>query len=143
MKQWWVVGVLLLAGCAAGGPASAPRAPENARNALAAAEAAARTDPALRARAGWLRYLIASDSRGASEELTAAAQSGPAPQRALAYAGLGELAEDRTDSLTAIRQFIAALQTAPTDPIAELAALRLLDLECESPQAARLVGGAT
>ena len=142
MRQWWVVGVLLLAGCAAGGPASAPRAPEDARNELAAAEAAARNDPALRARAGWFRYLIASDSRGAFDELTLAAQSGPAPQRALAYAGLGEIAEDRTDSLTATRQFIAALQAAPTDPIAELAALRLLDLEGESPQVDDLIAGA-
>src|SRR5207248_2162609 len=40
------------------------------------------------------------------------------------------------------RHFIAALQTAPTDPIAELAALRLLDLEGESPQIDELIAGA-
>jgi len=62
---------------------------------------------------GWLRYLIASDPRGASLKLSAAAQAGPPAERALALAGLGEIAEDRTDSTTAARHFIAALQAAP------------------------------
>jgi len=122
------------------------RGSPGSRRALGALEAAARNDPAdaptTASSAGWFRYLIASDSRGAFDELTLAAQSGPAPQRALAYAGLGEIAEDRTDSLTATGSSSRLLQAAPTDPIAELAALRLLDLEGESPQVDDLIAGA-
>src|SRR5882724_1484581 len=88
------------------------------------------------------RYLIASDPRGASLKLSGAAQAGPPAQRALALAGLGEIAEDRTDSMTAARHFIAAFQVAPLDPIAELAAVRLLDLEGESPQIDELIEAA-
>jgi len=51
------------------------------------------------------------------DELTLAAQSGPRRNGALAYAGWERIAEDRL-LLTATRQFIAALQAAPTDPIA-------------------------
>src|SRR6185312_9018421 len=57
-------------------------------------EAAAQRDPALLARAGWFRYLIASDPRGAALKLDAAARASAPGQRALALAGLGEIAED-------------------------------------------------
>jgi len=144
MRQYRVFAVLLLAGCAFGArPDSAPRGDADAAlRTLGEAEAAARKDPSLLARAGWLRYLIASDPRGASLKLSAAAQAGSPAERALALAGLGEIAEDRTDSMTAARHFIAALQAAPLDPIAELAALRLLDLEGESPQVDELIDAA-
>lgn len=127
--------VLLLAGCAGRGPRDLVPAvtPEDARRKLEEAEAGARNDPSRLARAGWLRYLIGSDPRGAAQQLEAASRAGSPGQRALALAGLGEIAEDRTDSTAATRSFIEALQAAPTDPVAELAALRLLDLEGESP----------
>jgi tetratricopeptide (TPR) repeat protein len=139
-----VFAALLLAGCTLGSRRDAvPRfSPEDAARKLQQVEAAAQSDPSLLARAGWLRYLIASDPKGAVLKLEAAARSGMPADRALALAGLGEIAEDRTDSSAAARHFIAALQTAPTDPIAELAALRLLDLEGESPQIDELIAGA-
>jgi len=146
MRQSFVlVPLLLLLGCASGTrrETSVPaRTPDEAIQVLKAAEAAADNDAAQQARAGWLRYLIASDPRGAAARLTAAAQSAAPSQRALALAGLGEIAEDRTDSLAATRQFIAALQAAPTDPVAELATVRLLDLEGESPQLDELISAA-
>lgn len=128
--------VLLLLGCALGGRRDvAPGVtPEDAQRRLEAAEARADKDPAQLARAGWLRYLVASDPRGASRMLEAASRAGAPGERALALAGLGEIAEDRTDSGAAARYFIEALQAAPADPVAELAALRLLDLEGESPR---------
>jgi hypothetical protein len=129
-----VFAALLLAGCAGSRRETVGRvSPEDAARRLEQAEAAAQADPSLLARAGWLRYLVASDPKGALPKLEAAARSGRPPERALALAGLGEIAEDRTDSDSAARHFIAALQAAPTDPIAELAAVRLLDLEGESP----------
>ena len=132
-----VSAVLLLAACASGTrPAAVPRpvTAEEVRQKLAEAEAQAERDESLRARAGWLRYLIASDPRGALLRLEPASRSGPAEGRALALAGLGEIAEDRTESETAAKRFIEALRAAPASPIAELAAIRLLDLEGESPQ---------
>ena len=139
-----VFAALFLAGCTLGSRRDAvPRFnPEDAARKLQQIQAAAQSDPSLLARAGWLRYLIASDPKGAVPKLEAAARSGTPADRALALAGLGEIAEDRTDSSAAARHFIAALQTAPTDPIAELAALRLLDLEGESPQIDELIAGA-
>jgi tetratricopeptide (TPR) repeat protein len=144
MRQFRACAALLLAGCTFGSHRDAgPRGnPDDALQALDEAEAAAQNDPSLLARAGWLRYLIASDPRGAALRFDAAVKSGGPAQRALALAGLGEIAEDRTDSVTAARQFIAALQAAPADPIAELAALRLLDLEGESPRIDELIAGA-
>ncbi len=126
---------LLAAGCALGNHRDAGRrsSADESKARLDQAEAAARKDPPLLARAGWLRYLILSDARGAEPELAEAAKTGPDAQRALALDGLGEIAEDRTDSLEAARDFIAALQSAPRDPAAELAAVRLLDLEGEAP----------
>ncbi|MGZ6125169.1 MAG: hypothetical protein ACXWLR_09425, partial [Myxococcales bacterium] len=131
-----IAAALLLAGCVLGGRRDlAPgTGPEDALRRLEEAETCGQQDPSQLARAGWLRYLIASDPRGATPRLEAASRSGPAGQRALALAGLGEIAEDRTDSAAATRYFIEALQAAPTDPLAEFAALRLLDLEGESPQ---------
>ncbi|HYY53420.1 MAG TPA: hypothetical protein VE755_11135, partial [Myxococcales bacterium] len=139
-----VFAVLLLAGCVAGARrGEAPRwNPDEARRRLEQAESSARTDASQLARAGWLRYLIASDAKGALRELEPAAQSGGPAQRSLALAGLGEIAEDRTDSFAATRYFVAALQAAPTDPLAELAAVRLLDLEGESPQVDDLIAEA-
>ena len=144
MRQFRVFALLLLAGCAFGArrDSAPPGDADAALRTLREAEAAARKDPSLLARAGWLRYLIASDPRGASLMLSAAAQAGPPAQRALALAGLGEIAEDRTDSMTAARHFVAALQAAPTDPIGEIAAVRLLDLEGESPQIDELIHAA-
>ena len=126
----------LLAGCTLGAHRyAAPRsAGDDALTRLDAAESAAHRDPAQRARAGWLRYLIASDPRGAARWLSEAAIAGAPADRALALCGLGELAEDRTDSLAAAKAWIAALQLAPTEPIVELAAARLLDLEGEAPE---------
>src|SRR5207248_2478423 len=98
MKQARVLLGLLLAGCAFGSHRDAgPRGnPDEALARLDAAETAAQKDPALLARAGWLRYLIASDPRGAELKLQQASTQGPAAGRALALAGLGEIAEDRT-----------------------------------------------
>ena len=123
---------LLLAGCALGNRRDGA-GPGEAMARLDRAESAARRDPSLRARAGWLRYLIASDADGAAALLEQAAAEGPAGQRALALDGLGEIAEDRTDSNEAVRRWVQALQVAPRDPAAELAAVRLLDLEGETP----------
>lgn len=135
MRQSWVAALLLL-GCAFGSHRDAgPRGnPDDALARLDQAEAAAKGDPSRLARAGWLRYLIASDARGAESRLRQAAQAGAPSGRALALAGLGELAEDRLDTSAAVARFIEALQAAPRDPIAELAAIRLLDLEGETRQ---------
>ena len=105
---------LLLSGCTLGShrDAVARFNPEDAARKLEQAETAAQGDPSLLARAGWLRYLIASDPKGALPKLEAAARTETPAQRALALAGLGEIAEGRTDSSAAARHFIAALQTA-------------------------------
>ena len=125
--------ILLSIGCAFGGRRDAgPKGnPDEALRRLDAVEAAARKDPSLAARAGWMRYLVASDSRGAKRWLEPAAEAGP--ERALALAGLAEIAEDRADTSAAVRLWIRALQIAPLDPASELAAVRLLDAEGESP----------
>ncbi|HEX9577274.1 MAG TPA: hypothetical protein VF993_05940, partial [Myxococcales bacterium] len=119
--------VLLLAtGCMFGSrrDAGGRGNPDDALHQLGVAELAAQRDPAQEARAGWYRYLIASDPRRAEQHFLADGKS------ALALAGLAELAEDRTDTLAAVRLWIRALQPGP---IAELAALRLLDVEGDSP----------
>ena len=69
-----IAAALLLAGCAFGSHRDAGRHgnPDTALARLDEAEAAAARDPSLLARAGWLRYLIASDPRGAALKLTAA-----------------------------------------------------------------------
>jgi tetratricopeptide (TPR) repeat protein len=136
--------LLLLFGCKFGSHRDAGKRgnPDEALARLDASDAAAAKDPSLHARAGWLRYLIASDPRGAALHLTPASQQGPAALRALALCGLGELADDLTDPVQAARHYATALATAPQEPIAELAALRLLDLEGESPAVDDLVVGA-
>jgi hypothetical protein len=130
-----LLSLVLLFGCKFGSHRDGGKRgdPDEALARLDAAEVRARKDPSERARAGWLRYLIASDPRGASIHLTAAAQAGDPAKRALALCGLAEIAEDLTDSVTATRHYADALRLAPRDPIAELAAVRLLDEEGESP----------
>ena len=125
-----------LFGCAFGGHRDAGKHgnPDDALPALDNAEAEAQRDSAKAARAGWMRYLIASDPRGATRWFEQAATGGTPADKALALCGLGEIAEDRTDSLAAARSWIAALQAAPREPIVELAAARLLDVEGESPE---------
>jgi len=103
-----------------------------ARRRLDDAERAAPADPMAAARAGWLRYLIASDAPGAEERLRAAAREGKDRARGLALCGLGEILENRLDSLPAVQAWIDALRAAPGDPLAELAASRLLDLQGDS-----------
>jgi hypothetical protein len=141
-SSWSVLAAAAVAACAAH-PPSRPRSDaDDARARLEAAERAAQGDPSLKARAGWLRYLIASDSAGASKTLTEAAGSSQGHERALALCGLGELAEDRADALAAAKAWIEALQAAPTDPIVELAAARLLDVEGESPEVDEAISAA-
>jgi len=86
-----VLAVLLLAGCVSGVRRGEPArwSPDDARRRLEAAESAAQKDASRLARAGWLRYLTASDASGALRELEPAARSGTPAHRALAFAGLG------------------------------------------------------
>jgi len=117
----------------AGRPATPPANPEEeAHRRLDEAERAAPADPLAAARAGWLRYLVASDAPGAEERLRAAARDGKDSARALALCGLAEILEDRLDTLPAVQAWIAALRAAPSDPLAELAASRLLDVQGDS-----------
>src|SRR5205807_6709152 len=88
--------VLLLAGCVVGHRAGARGNPDDALHELDVAEIAAQRDPALQARAGWYRYLIASDPAGAERHFQA---DGASP---LALLGMAEIAEDRTETLAAV-----------------------------------------
>jgi tetratricopeptide (TPR) repeat protein len=115
----------------------ARRESDDAESKLRRAETAAQGDPSQEARAGWYRYLIASDPRGAERHFLA---DGKSP---LALAGLAELAEDRTDTLAAARLWIRALQAEPLSPIAEVACVRLLDVEGDSPEVDDAIAGAT
>jgi len=139
-----VISMLLLASCKFGSHRDAGKRgdPDEAFARMDAAEASAVKDPGQRARAGWLRYLIASDPRGAALNLVSASQAGADPQRALALCGLGDIAEDLTDSVTAAKDYALALRVAPRDPAAELAAVRLLDEEGESPAVDDVIVGA-
>src|SRR5919204_376149 len=107
-----ILAALLIAGCASGGRRREP----------------ARWTP--------------EDARQRLLQAESAARSAAGPERALALAGLGEIAEDRTDSVAATRYFAASLAAAPTEPVAELGAVRLLDLEGESPQVDELIAEA-
>jgi len=120
--------------CGHAGRGAAPPAnpEEEARRRLDDAERAAPADPMAAARAGWLRYLVASDAPGAEERLRAAARDGRDRARALALCGLAEILEDRLDTQPAVQAWIAALRAAPSDPVAELAASRLLDVQGDS-----------
>ena len=117
---------------AAGRPSPRASPEEEARRRLDEAERAASADPMTAARAGWLRYLVASDAPAAETRLRAAAQSGDQRARALALCGLAEILEDRLDTQAAVRAWVDALRAAPTDPLAELAASRLLDVQGDS-----------
>ena len=84
------------------------------------------------AQRGWLRYLISSDAAGAEKLFAQAERSSDAHERALALCGLGELRDDRLDTKGAAEAWQRVLLAAPRDPLAELAALRLLDVEGDS-----------
>src|SRR3954471_12148812 len=136
-----VLSLLLLLGCKFGSHRDAGKRgdPDEALARLDSAETQAAKDPL---RAGWLRYLIASAPRGATLPLEAPARSSDGPTRALALCALGDIAEDLTDSVTATRHYALALRAAPRHPAAELAAIRLLDEEGESPAVDDIVIGA-
>ena len=119
--------LLVVAACAAAREQPRTIEPGEAQQRLVKAEQAG--DPA---RAGFLRYLIASDEAGARKLLE---QS----QEPLALCGLAELAENRLDTLQAAQLWARVLRDAPTDPLAELAALRLLDVEGESSSVDELI----
>lgn len=118
----WLGGALVLVvGCTAGSPARrSPGGPQEAARRLAAAEKEAARSPAAQSRAGWLRYLVASDGR--------AAPGDDAWGRCLA----AEEREDRLDTAGAAQLWASALALAPQDPAAELAAIRLLDAQGDS-----------
>ena len=118
--RWLCGALILMAGCTAGRRHGSPGGPQEAARRLAAAEHGA--DPS---RAGWLRYLVASDPAGA-EKLLAASRD------PLALDALGEIREDRLDSEGAARAWADALAAAPKTPLAELAAIRLLDAQGDS-----------
>ena len=122
----------LACGHAGRGAAPPANAEEEAHRRLDEAERAALADPIAAARAGWLRYLVASDAPGAEQRLRAAARDGKDRARALALCGLAEILEDRLDTQPAVRAWIDALRAAPSDPVAELAASRLLDVQGDS-----------
>ena len=120
--------------CGHGGRAAPVRAKpeEEARRRLDDAERDAPKGPAERARAGWLRYLIASDAAGAEQRLRGAAQEARGSARALALCGIAEILEDRLETGAAVGAWIDAVREAPGDPIAELASSRLLDVQGDS-----------
>ena len=122
----------LACGHAARAPSPRASAEEEARRRLDAAERGASEGPMAAARAGWLRYLVASDAPAAETRLRAAAGGGDTQARALALCGLAEILEDRLETQAATRAWIDALRAAPGDPIAELAASRLLDVQGDS-----------
>ena len=109
-----------------------PTAAQEAARRLREAERMAPSGPAAAARAGWLRYLIAPDATEAEHRLRSAAAVASGPSRAIALSGVAEMLEDRLETPAAARTWIDALRAAPQDPIAELAALRLLDVQGDS-----------
>ena len=114
--------LVFLVGCTAGSSTKreSPGGPQEAAKRLAAAERAG--DPV---RAGWLRYLVASDPAGAEKLLNGSRDP-------LALAALGEIREDRLDSTGAANAWADALAAAPRSPAAEFAAIRLLDAQGDS-----------
>src|SRR5207245_2502495 len=109
----------LTCGYAARAPSPRASPEEEARRRLDDAERAAAADPIAAARAGWLRYLVASDAPAAEARLRAAAQSGDQRARPLALCGLAEILEDRLETEAAARAWIDALRAAPADALAE------------------------
>ena len=118
-----VFAALFLAGCTLGSRRDAvPRFnPEDATRKLQQIQAAAQSDPSLLARAGWLRYLIASDPKGAVPKLEAAAR-------------------DPTIELEAWRSVGAVQRWRVGGPFA---ALRLFDLRRTLPLDGRVPTAAT
>ena len=139
MRVWWGARIPALAlglavGCGAlgkkgGGPKGTP---EEALRVVDAVEEAARKDPDRLWHADWLRYLSASDSVTAQRHFESALRTSNA---AWALAGLAELREDLVDTDGAVKLWLEAIDKAPEEPVAELAALRLLDVEGDSPAA--------
>ncbi len=134
---------LLCAACTAGHRdkrAEDPAAEGNRRLAAAERAVAATGSAGAMAHAGWLRYLVASDLPGAQQlfeqalvvTARAAQRTSVADDRALALAGLAEVAEDRLDTLGAARAWAEILRLVPESPLAELAGARLLDVEGDS-----------
>jgi hypothetical protein len=119
--RWLCSALLLLLGCTAGARKQhSAGGPQEAARRLAEAER--KGEPV---RAGWLRYLVASDPAGAEKLLAGTREP-------LGLAALGEIREDRLDSVGAARAWADALATAPRTPAAELAAIRLLDAQGDS-----------
>ena len=153
------VALLLLLGCTAG-PArktQRPGGPQEALRRLAEAERAVGERPAdvqARARAGWLRYLVKSDpdgalallagagsrdgapsvraGTGAAPGAAAANPAGALPGDAASLCAIGEIREDRLDTLGAAQAWARAVEVEPLGPWAELAAIRLLDAQGDS-----------
>ncbi len=104
---------------------------DDARRHAAAAPESAEAQVTL----GFLEYLIASDPDAALKSFARAQMAHDASaqeQRALALAGTAEILEDRLQSVAAAGSYAEALRAAPSSPIAELAAERLLALEGDS-----------
>ena len=95
-------------------------------------DARARMHDGTSAQQGWAHYLLASDPAAAEPLFVQAAASSDAHERALALCGLAELRDDRLDLIGAAKAWQQVLESAPQDPLAELAALRLLDAEGDS-----------
>jgi len=84
------------------------------------------------AQAGLLQYLVASDVAAAEPLLRKAAADGRGEAAALALCGLGDILEDRLDTLEARTAWTRALLAAPESPFAEYAAGRLLEVQGDS-----------
>src|SRR5438105_6727137 len=113
---------LVLGACSLARQESAKDAAAAGGRRLASAERAAQAgdDAAALARAGWLRYLVASDAPGALERFQRALAAGQDPEgHALALAGLAEIHEDRLETLVAARAWVRALSLLPRGPLAE------------------------
>jgi tetratricopeptide (TPR) repeat protein len=102
------------------------------RERLRRADAAASSGPMQAARAGLLHYLISSDVAAAEPLLRKAAAEGQGESAALALCGLGDILEDRLDTLEAQAAWTRALLAAPGSPLAEYAANRLLEVQGDS-----------
>jgi cellulose synthase operon protein C len=131
-----------LAACSASRQAQveAPGDAPAARLAQAERTAAAHPNDSLQqARAGFLRYLVASDPAGALALFDRAQEAAKGKERdegaALAQAGRSEVAKDRLETLAAARGWAAALRRTPRAgelPVAELCARRLLEVQGDS-----------
>jgi len=82
--------------------------------------------------AGLLQYLVACDVAAAEALLQKAATDGRGEAAALALCGLGDILEDRLDTLEARTAWTRALFAAPGSPYAEYAAGRLLEVQGDS-----------